>query len=166
MRPSRVILHCSDSPNGKHVPASEIRRWHTERGFVGPDGVSGTHDDIGYHYIIQPDGEVERGRGLNEPGSHCEGENHDSVGICLVGKSRFSKEQFSALRRVLDDLKMVYDIRPWMIFCHYEFDSARKQGKTCPNMDTHRLNAWFLGQLDEAIWPYLLTEQERCPGNS
>ena len=45
-----IILHCSATREGQDVKASDIKRWHKERGF----------DDIGYHYVIDLDGTIEK----------------------------------------------------------------------------------------------------------
>lgn len=155
MKPAKIILHCSATPNGRPLSIEEVRVWHTARGFVGPDGISGTEDDAGYHLLIDVDGRVDNGRGLNQVGAHCEGENHDSIGICLVGTDRFTRAQFNALRYKLDSIFLTYDIKKWALRCHNEFESARKQGKSCPGMDVGRLLVWYLLQDDAAIQPYL-----------
>lgn len=148
MIPKRIILHCSATTNGKSVSVEEIRSWHLERGFK----------DIGYHLVIDVDGTVGNGRGLNQEGAHCEGENYDSIGICLVGTDRFSKAQFVSLEYKLKSIFLTYDIPKWAIYGHYQFPSAMKQGKTCPNMDANRVLTWYQLQSDEAIAPYFLSE--------
>lgn len=146
MTPTRVILHCSVTPNGKRVDISEITKWHQARGFK----------TVGYHMALQPDGEVQRGRSLKEVGAHCEGENHDSIGICLIGTDRFTRAQFKALRYQLESLRVTYSIHDWAVYGHYQFQSAIKQGKTCPNIEINRLLYWYLCNDDAAITPYLV----------
>lgn len=146
-KPKRITLHCAASTNGVCLPASVIRRQHIEeRGW----------SDIGYHMVIQPDGEVERGRGLNEKGAHVSGENEGNIGICLVGNDRFGRNQFDALRYQLDGITQIYDIPHWEIRCHHQFQSAIRQGKTCPNLDINRIMAWYIGHREDAIKIYLL----------
>ena len=48
----RVFLHCSASPNPEHGDVEVIRAWHRQRGW----------SDIGYHYFIPFDGELQIGR--------------------------------------------------------------------------------------------------------
>jgi hypothetical protein len=48
-----IIVHCSATPEGRDVKAEEVRRWHVEE-----NGWS----DIGYHWIIELDGELEKYR--------------------------------------------------------------------------------------------------------
>lgn len=150
MIPKRVILHCTASKNGQEYPIEKIRQDHIQnRGF----------SDVGYHLVIQPDGSMENGRSLNAPGAHCEGENHDSIGIALVGTDRFTKAQFESLRRYLDGVYLVYSIGRWDLCCHYEFDSAKKQGKTCPNMSIGKILIWYHMQDEYAIREYLYHER-------
>ena len=71
----KIIIHCSDSPEGRNDTAADIRRWHKARGFR----------DIGYHYVIDLDGTVEEGRPLTQSGAHCTDHNSHSIGICYIG---------------------------------------------------------------------------------
>jgi len=99
--------------------AAMIDRWHKARGF----------NKIGYHYFIKHDGQVEKGRGLEEVGAHCEGHNKTSIGICLAGLTRFTPEQFQSLRKLLEELKPQYPAAT--VHGHREFN----HGKTCPVFD-------------------------------
>lgn len=112
------IIHCSDSAFGD---VTEIRKWHKARGFR----------DIGYHFVIRRDGEVEMGRPINEIGAHCKGFNLESIGTCMVGKSDFTPAQFAALVEVHLMLESLFP--HIQINAHYEFNS----GKTCPNFNPH-----------------------------
>lgn len=145
----KIILHCSASPNGKPYDISQIKKDHLARGF----------SDVGYHVVIQCDGEVQKGRPLNQAGAHCEGENHDSIGICLIGTDKFTREQFDALRYQLESLCMLYSIPVWKIYSHHQFPSAIKQGKTCPNIPSNHLVAWFIGYYTGALKEYTLEKK-------
>lgn len=74
-RIDEIIIHCSDSPEGRNDKAEDIRKWHKQRGF----------SDIGYHYVIDLDGTVEKGRSIEQAGAHCTGHNRNSIGICYIG---------------------------------------------------------------------------------
>lgn len=74
-RIDEIIIHCSDSPEGRNDKAEDIRKWHKQRGF----------SDIGYHYVIDLDGTVEQGRPIEQAGAHCTGHNRNSIGICYIG---------------------------------------------------------------------------------
>lgn len=70
-----IVIHCSATRAGMDVRASDIDKWHRERGFAC----------IGYNYVIDLDGTVEEGRPLTMNGAHCKGYNDHSVGICYIG---------------------------------------------------------------------------------
>lgn len=150
MTPERITIHCSDSPNGRPVTVDEIRQWHLARGWR----------NIGYHFVIYTDGSVNAGRPLDQEGAHVAGANENNVGICMVGKDRFSAAQFRGLRSILSELCDKYSIPLDKIFGHYEFPSAKAQGKTCPNMDAGVLRDWYLNHDEDQIESYVMTGAE------
>ena len=77
---NRVILHCSATPEGREVSVETIREWHTD-----PPPRGRGWSDIGYHYVIHLNGEIEIGRPIEVQGAHVSGENEDSIGICYIG---------------------------------------------------------------------------------
>ncbi len=72
---NKVIIHCSATPPDMDIGAVEINQWHLARGWKG----------IGYHYVIRRNGEIEKGRDIDEVGAHCASENAHSIGICYIG---------------------------------------------------------------------------------
>lgn len=124
-----IILHCSDSDNPNHDNPETIRKWHTERGFVGPDGIIGSEDDIGYHFVITKDGKIHNGRPVESIGAHCKDHNKNSIGICLTGRRDFTPEQFASARKLVNSLFKEYGLDWRNVKPHNEFDSS----KTCPN---------------------------------
>lgn len=141
MRPIRkIIVHCSDS---EWATAQVIDQWHKERGWSG----------IGYHFVIcngyptyeswknkQIDpkylGKIEIGRPIEKIGSHAKGDNHDSIGICLIGKKKFN---LSPLYVVTHSLVNSFQIPVGNVIGHYETKSGKEQGKTCPNFDMQKV---------------------------
>lgn len=123
-----IVLHCSATPSTANVGAVEIRQWHQARGW----------SDIGYHFVIRRDGEVERGRSLDEVGSHVRNYNAKSIGICLVGgvdarqrpKNNFTVAQWSALKTLLTDLQPRFPSS--RIIGHRDFPGV---SKACPCFD-------------------------------
>jgi N-acetyl-anhydromuramyl-L-alanine amidase AmpD len=114
------IVHCSDSAHGD---VGTIRSWHRERGWR----------DVGYHFVIRRDGEIEVGRTLDEQGAHVKGQNKDSVGTCLIGVNDFTEGQMQALRRLH---KMLAELFPGIeVYGHCDFTSA----KTCPNFEVREV---------------------------
>ncbi len=126
-----IIIHCSDSDWGSR---DVIDKWHRERGW----------SEIGYHYVITngflktgsiyneaDDGIIQPGRSLDKAGAHCKGHNADSIGICLIGKHRFTAKQlFKSLPYLLCFLMFEYKVPPSAVYGHCQFNKK----KTCPNI--------------------------------
>ena len=124
---NEIIVHCTATPEGKEYTVAEIRRWHLARGF----------SDIGYHYIIHLDGEIETGRDVDISGAHCTGHNAHSIGISYVGgvakdgktpKDTRTLDQKAALANLLIDLRRLYPNAK--IHGHRDFAN-----KACPSFD-------------------------------
>ena len=72
----KLIVHCSATREGHNVPVETIRKWHVEgRGW----------SDIGYHFYIDLEGNIFKGRDIARMGAHCKGYNRNSIGICYCG---------------------------------------------------------------------------------
>lgn len=121
---NEIIVHCTATPEGKDFKAKDIDRWHKERGW----------EKIGYHYVIDLDGTIEKGRGENEVGAHCSGRNAHSIGVVYVGglakdgktpKDTRTDKQKEALWKLLIALIIKYPNAT--IHGHCEFSS-----KACP----------------------------------
>ena len=124
-----IIVHCSATREGQDVKATDIKRWHKERGF----------DDIGYHYVIDLDGTIEKGRDEALVGAHCKGHNATSIGICYVGgcdknmkpKDTRTPEQRRSMLSLVRKLVNKYKIPVTQIWAHHDFDKH----KACPSFD-------------------------------
>lgn len=145
MRPlHEIIVHCSATqPNWAHDKSAEwkvqeIRRWHLARKW----------SDIGYHYIVDRDGTIAKGRPLERTGAHTLGHNTGTIGICLIGgrgsaatdhpSDNFTIVQMDAARRLIDDLKRDYPtIRE--VSGHNDYTD----GKACPGF---RVKDWYFVQ--------------------
>ena len=98
----RVFIHCSASSQKSHDDISVIRKWHVEeRGWR----------DVGYHYFIQRDGTIQRGRDLEWIPAAQRGHNEGTIAICLHGRVArdFTASQFDALRRLCRTIADAYD---------------------------------------------------------
>lgn len=124
---NQIIVHCSATPEGKNFHANDIDRWHKERGF----------DRIGYHYVIDLDGTIEKGRTIEKVGAHVKGHNSNSIGVCYIGglasdgktpKDTRTVEQKTSLLRLLRELKSQFPAVT--IHGHREFAN-----KACPCFD-------------------------------
>ena len=129
-----IVIHCSDTIEGKHFTAADIRRWHIARGFA----------DIGYHYVITLDGEIQPGRPVDMIGAHCKQQrmNHVSIGICYIGgrdpdgktyRDTRTPAQKTAMHSLVARLRKQYGIPADRIFGHRDFAP-----KACPCFDVHK----------------------------
>jgi len=125
--PRYIILHCSATPDTKTKSWDAIRRYHVEaKGW----------DDIGYHYGVEDvDGDyvLLPGRSYYYKGAHCRagGRNHDSIGLCVVGKFDDIAPSPFLVRYVADALTILsfsFGIKPEDIRGHCEYEA----NKTCP----------------------------------
>lgn len=119
-----IVVHCSDTPNEREHSASDIHRWHKEFGW----------DGIGYHFVVRRNGKIENGRPTYWPGAHVRGHNHESIGICLIGRDKFEFNQLTSLKVHIQVL--LSEFPNAQVVGHCELDSA----KTCPNFD---VQAWL-----------------------
>lgn len=125
---NEIIIHCTSTPEGRDYTIEQIRGWHKKRGF----------NDIGYHYVIHPDGRVDEGRPLSLAGAHCLGHNASSISIAFIGgmtaqgmhyKNTMTPAQEAALVALIRELKAAYPIGR-NIHGHNEYSVKR-----CPCFD-------------------------------
>lgn len=86
--PEGILIHHSATPTrlkGRIVDAKKIDEMHRQRNFSIVCDNKVYH--IGYHYVILPDGRIQRGRPENCPGAHSgiTYYNQRYLGICLIG---------------------------------------------------------------------------------
>lgn len=151
MTPRMITVHCSANSNGSRCTGEDIRRYHKA---PPPEGRGWS--DIGYHGVIEIDGGFFQGRSDITLGAHVEGHNDGNLGICLIGDTKFTMEQFDALRWWAQNKMAAYNIPLEEIRGHYEFDTAKAQGKTCPNIPTEVLRDWIDKGDAGILGPYLL----------
>lgn len=118
---SKIIVHCSDTPDHRDIGAQTIHAWHRQPPF--------NFDGIGYHRIIRRDAVIEHGRPEYWSGAHCKGHNKGSLGVCLVGRNEFTPGQMDSLAALIQDWCRRYPIR--VICGHRDLDPR----KTCPNFN-------------------------------
>lgn len=136
----KIIVHCSATPEGKDFSVETIRAWHLARGWA----------DIGYHFVIDLEGELHEGRPIERTGAHCKGHNYDSIGVCYIGgceaekndkgirepKDTRTEEQREALEDFLLYMKDLYPSA--VIYGHRDFSS-----KACPSFDAKTEYDWI-----------------------
>ena len=123
---TRLFIHCSATMPHRNVRAADIRRWHKEQGW----------SDIGYHYVICRDGEVEAGRSVHKTGAHAKGHNTGTLAICMIGglgkdnrpAPDYTQAQWRALDRFISQFRATYPGAT--IHGHNEVSD-----KACPSFD-------------------------------
>ena len=144
---NEIIIHCTATPEGRHVTVADVDNWHRERKFNG----------IGYHYMIYLDGSIHQGRPIEKIGAHCSDHNRYSIGVCYVGglakngkttKDTRTPEQKKALAKLLAELHQRFPSAT--LHGHREFVCQRKKkdagmfaAKTCPSFDCHEYDYIF-----------------------
>lgn len=119
-----IVVHCSDT--SENDTAEDIHRLHLSFGWEG----------IGYHKIIKINGDIENGRPEFWKGAHVYNHNHESLGICLIGKNQFTALQFDSLKKILLRWRKKYPNA--IIQGHRDFIGTKK---TCPNFD---VKSWII----------------------
>jgi N-acetyl-anhydromuramyl-L-alanine amidase AmpD len=117
-----IVIHQSASRLKQHDNIETIRKWHLERGFK----------DIGYHYYINMDGKVFKGRSEDKEGAHVKGHNKGSLGICLGGEGEKTPAQLNALEVLLIDLCSRHELEKKDILAHADLAATE-----CPGFDLH-----------------------------
>lgn len=132
-----IVLHCAATPPSMDVGRERIKKWHLARNFV----------DIGYHFVIKRNGEIDKGRDLDgdglvieETGAHAKGVNSVSIGICWVGgvmesdkktaEDNRTPEQLKTMKQLVKELAAKYPEA--QIRGHRDFPGVRK---SCPSFD-------------------------------
>ena len=124
-----IIIHCSATMPHMDIGVKEIRKWHKKKGWL----------DIGYHFVIRRNGELEIGRDIDKAGAHTKGYNARSIGICMVGGSdeyndgddNFTVAQWDMIRQLISYFKADYPYAT--IHGHNEYAN-----KACPSFDVQK----------------------------
>jgi len=131
---SKIIIHCSATPEGKDFTVQQIRQWHTT-----PKPKGNGWRDIGYHFVIYRDGSVHPGRPVEQIGAHTSGHNANSIGVCYIGgcapdgktpKDTRTPAQRAALIRLVAELLRQYAAT---VHGHNEFAA-----KACPSFNVQK----------------------------
>jgi N-acetylmuramoyl-L-alanine amidase len=132
----KIIVHCSATKEGQEFDVEDIRRWHVD---------GNGWKDVGYHYVIKLDGQIQLGRPLEQAGAHVKGHNETSIGICYVGGldgegqpcDTRTGEQDESLELLIAYLTRVF---PGIeLYGHNEFSS-----KSCPCFDVKSAYGYLL----------------------
>ncbi|MBD5226855.1 MAG: lysozyme [Bacteroidales bacterium] len=131
-RVDEIIVHYTATPQGENFTVEQIRQMHLANGW----------SDIGYHWYIDANGKVFKGRPEDYAGAHTVGHNTRSIGVCYcggcpprsnpnwqnVGLDTRTPAQKESLRSIIRELKRKYPAAS--VHGHREFAS-----KPCPGFD-------------------------------
>jgi hypothetical protein len=145
--PSKIVIHHSGSSLSSNwkgdVTIRAIQRFH--QWVDGKVGGKVRWKDIGYHYLIGPDGSIWQGRPEWAEGGHARSWNPNSLGIMVYGmydKEQIGQPAYDSLVELIGDIRGRHEIGESAIRLHNEEPNARRIRKTCPGSDiTQRLGA-------------------------
>jgi N-acetyl-anhydromuramyl-L-alanine amidase AmpD len=122
--PEHVVVHHSATKPSLDLGVEELREVHKSKRWA----------DVGYHWVIKRDGQVEQGRDRKYQGAHCKakGMNAKSYGICLIGGlNEISGEpENNYTFRQLNSLYSLLGILNLEVSGHHDHDPYMK--KYCP----------------------------------
>ncbi|MGD9276637.1 MAG: peptidoglycan recognition family protein [Candidatus Pacearchaeota archaeon] len=87
-----IVIHHSGSLNSYDA----IKDFHVNtRGW----------EDIGYHWLIDKNGKLLKGRSEEFIGAHCLGHNRNSIAVCMIGDFEFIKPTEKQMKTLIKFLK-------------------------------------------------------------
>lgn len=124
---NKIIIHVTASDNDATV--EDIRQGHIRRGF----------SDIGYHLLIDRQGQILLGRDREKIGAHVEGHNVGSFAIACIARGSdkdssapfgtyLTEEQKTGLVTAVKQEMKNYGLTPDDVYGHNDFTN----GKACP----------------------------------
>ncbi|MGB9885722.1 MAG: peptidoglycan recognition protein family protein [Moorellales bacterium] len=134
-----VVVHHTGA---EEKDAEQVRRYHLSLGWR----------DVGYHFLIERDGRLVRGRSLDLPGAHCAAANMNrrGIGVAVIGNLQErppTEAQAAALLELVFCLCRVWGLEPERVLGHREVPGA---STLCPGryLDPAALRA----RLSRARW--------------
>ena len=116
-----AVIHHSAFFSGNDISTLlEIQRQHREQRQWA---------DIAYHFLVGKSGTIYEGRALNVRGTHVEGFNTGSVGICLLGDFRYEQPTQAQLDAAL---QLVRWLAAELQLTHLAGHSDFNPDTTCP----------------------------------
>lgn len=118
--PREIVLHHAEASN---CTVQDIHSWHLANGWIG----------IGYHFFIDKQGSVYRGRPENALGAHCPKHNSISLGVCFEGNfmiENITQEQIDSYKELVQYICSKYGNID--IYGHKELYSTECPGDNFP----------------------------------
>ena len=105
----------------------QIRRGHRSRGWA----------DIGYHYIVDPQGRVWEGRPITLQGAHVKNQNRHNLGVLVLGNFEIQRPTAAAtatVERFLVEQMHRYRVPLSRVYTHRELAAT-----ACPGRNLQRV---------------------------
>lgn len=123
-----IIHHTAVSREKNPAQFDAVNAYHAMKGW----------GKIGYHYLIEANGEVRKGRDEKESGAHTSQMlmNFRSLGICLTGdfdKEDPTPEQIVALRNLIAEIRTRYTVPDSKIVPHRRYAPKTCWGSRLPD---------------------------------
>lgn len=106
--------------------------------------------DIGYHYVIDPQGRIWEGRPTNLQGAHVKDTNEHNLGIMCMGnfdQQAPSAAQVAALDAFVVDQMRRYRVPITRVYTHQELNRSACPGR---NLQAYMLQTRRTGQIARA----------------
>lgn len=131
LTPQRIIWHHSADQTDKNQ-FNKINEYHRQRGFP----ISRLGYYVGYHYLVEPNGDIIKAREETEIGAHDQGENVNSLGICLAGNFSLrypSEAQVASAALLIKQIRTRWPIPVTRIEPHRWDDDTECPGTLLPD---------------------------------
>lgn len=134
--PDKIITHTAAS-SSNHT-AQDVQEWHKVRwNKYNPSPFfranNGEPYYVGYHFIIEMNGDLVQCRALTEEGVHCMGQNFSSIGVCFMGNGDVHEPtpaQIETWKRLYARIVREYPlITPNRIYPHRKYANKSCHGK-------------------------------------
>lgn len=157
-----IVIHCAATPNGKDIKAKAIDDMHAKRGFKRDRQMVRNFNqgmpNIGYHYVIEVDGNIAFGRHLEEIGAHVQGGNATTIGVCMIGTDKFTAKQWSSLKQLMTTI--CNTINKQSLSAEKTLDKLKEMGISIKGHRDYSPDKNGDGKIDRTDWLKI------CPGFS
>lgn len=124
---NEIIIHITASNDNATV--EDIRKGHLQRGF----------SDIGYHWLVDREGVIHKGRDESIIGAHCAERNVGTIGISYIARGKdtdqngefgkyMTEAQKAGLIKVIKERMKFYGLTKFDVSGHNNYNL----GKACP----------------------------------
>lgn len=125
--PRKFTLHHTAGPRPADRAAAEAEMRFIQSQHRNGNGWL----DIGYHFVISPQGDIFEGRPVNAQGAHAQNYNVDNVGISVMGNymnDPVAPQVLDAIVRLGQYLKADFGIGEGAFFAHRQLNSTACPG--------------------------------------